>query len=103
MMDAIKLKHVIALLLEDASEIQQIKPNAGTEARIWLAKEVLHSGDDERNGQDNPTRTDQILSKLLSRLDHVHITATKLTSRQEKLGLLLPELEIIQSELKQLR
>ena len=32
-----ELKHVIALLLEDAKHLQQIEPNAGTEARILLA------------------------------------------------------------------
>ena len=35
------LKHVIALLLEDAKRLQQIEPNAGTEARILLAKQAL--------------------------------------------------------------
>lgn len=36
-----ELKHVIALLLEDAKRLQQIKPNAGTEARITQAIKVL--------------------------------------------------------------
>ncbi|WP_376744520.1 hypothetical protein [Sodalis praecaptivus] len=36
-----ELKHVIALLLEDAKRLQKIEPNAGTEARIWIAKEAL--------------------------------------------------------------
>lgn len=31
-----ELKHVIALLLEDAKRRQELEPNAGTEARIWL-------------------------------------------------------------------
>lgn len=39
-----ELKHVIALLLEDARQLQVIEPDAGTEARIWLAKEALESG-----------------------------------------------------------
>ncbi|QHM70683.1 hypothetical protein [Mixta intestinalis] len=38
-----ELKHVIALLLEDAKRLQKIEPNAGTEARIWIAKEALSS------------------------------------------------------------
>lgn len=38
-----ELKHVIALLLEDAKRLQQIKPNAGTEARIAQAKKSLES------------------------------------------------------------
>nr|WP_241013000.1 hypothetical protein [Shigella dysenteriae] len=40
-----ELKHVIALLPEDAKRLQQLEPNAGTGARIWLAKEALESGD----------------------------------------------------------
>lgn len=35
------LKHVVALLLEDAKRLQQIEPNAGTEARILLTKKAL--------------------------------------------------------------
>ena len=36
-----KLKHIIALLLEDAKRLQQLEPNAGTEARIWIAMKSL--------------------------------------------------------------
>lgn len=39
------LKHVIALLLEDAKRLQQIEPNAGTKARIWSAENALKSGE----------------------------------------------------------
>lgn len=46
-----ELKHVIALLLEDAKRLQQIEPNAGTEARIWLAKDALESGDEATKSQ----------------------------------------------------
>lgn len=46
-MDEHELKHVIALLLEDARRAQLIEPNAGTEARIWLAENALKSGDDK--------------------------------------------------------
>lgn len=42
-MDKTELKHVIALLLEDAKRLQQVEPNAGTEARIWLANKTLNS------------------------------------------------------------
>lgn len=35
------LKHVIALLLEDAKRLQELEPNAGTEARIGIAKVFL--------------------------------------------------------------
>lgn len=40
-MGEMELKHVIALLLEDAKRVQQLEPNSGTEARIMLAKESL--------------------------------------------------------------
>lgn len=40
-MDENELKHVIALLLEDAKRVQQIEPNAGTESRILLAQLAL--------------------------------------------------------------
>ncbi|MDM3271654.1 hypothetical protein [Citrobacter sp. Ce129] len=46
------LKHVIALLLEDAKRLQQIEPNAGTEARILLAKQALNNC-----GAQTPDRT----------------------------------------------
>lgn len=46
-MDEREFRHVIALLLEDAKRLQELEPNAGTEARIWLAKNALESGDDE--------------------------------------------------------
>lgn len=36
-----EFKHVIALLLEDARRLQELEPNAGTDARIWLAKNAL--------------------------------------------------------------
>ncbi|EBJ2703614.1 hypothetical protein DRB58_04855 [Salmonella enterica] len=47
------LKHVIALLLEDAKRLQQIEPNAGTEARILLAKQALKTC-----GAQDPDRTE---------------------------------------------
>ncbi|HGW2956509.1 TPA: hypothetical protein ACNP37_005259 [Raoultella ornithinolytica] len=46
-MDNNELKHVIALLLEDLKRLQELEPNAGTEARIWMAKQSLESGDHE--------------------------------------------------------
>lgn len=48
LMGEVALKHVIALLLEDVKRLQQIEPNAGTEARIWVAKEALDSGEHEK-------------------------------------------------------
>lgn len=35
------LKHVVALLLEDAKRLQQIEPNASTEAHIFLTKKGI--------------------------------------------------------------
>ncbi|MEA5216203.1 hypothetical protein [Enterobacter cloacae] len=46
-MEEKELKHVIALLLEDAKRLQELEPNAGTEARIWLALNTLAYGVDE--------------------------------------------------------
>ncbi|BCT19802.1 hypothetical protein KAM576c_32870 [Enterobacter asburiae] len=46
-MDERELKHVITLLLEDVKRLQEVEPNAGTEARIWLAKGAIESGDHE--------------------------------------------------------
>ncbi len=43
-MNETELKHVIALLLEDAKRLQQVEPNAGTEARIWLATFSMNRG-----------------------------------------------------------
>jgi hypothetical protein len=43
------LKHVIALLLEDAKRLQQTEPNAGTEARILLSS--WQKLGDSRSGQ----------------------------------------------------
>lgn len=42
-MNETELKHVIVMLLEDAKRLQQVEPNAGTEARIWLANKTLNS------------------------------------------------------------
>mgnify|MGYP006865332039 FL=1 len=46
-MDEKEFKYVIALLLVDVKRLQELEPNAGTEARIWLAKNALDSGDHE--------------------------------------------------------
>ncbi|EKM5742839.1 hypothetical protein PU345_002113 [Enterobacter kobei] len=46
-----EFKHVIALMLEDAKRLLQLEPNAGTEARIWMAKKALAYCDEtERHG-----------------------------------------------------
>ncbi len=51
-MDSQELKHVIALLLEDSKRLQELEPNAGTEARVLLAKQALKTGETQ-----SPTRT----------------------------------------------
>ncbi|MGP3593086.1 hypothetical protein [Vagococcus sp. WN89Y] len=50
-MDENELKHVIALLLEDAKRVQQLEPNSGTEARILLAQTVLKSTQKNNDGK----------------------------------------------------
>lgn len=52
-MNEYEFKHVIALLLEDVKRLLELEPNAGTEARIWLAKNALDSGDNDKLGQDH--------------------------------------------------
>ncbi len=42
-----ELKHVIALLLEDAKRVQQLEPNSGTESRILLAQSLLKNSDND--------------------------------------------------------
>lgn len=44
-MDECEFKHVIALLLEDVKRLQELQPNAGTVARIWIAEKAINSGD----------------------------------------------------------
>ncbi|CNF11987.1 MULTISPECIES: hypothetical protein [Yersinia] len=49
-MDSNELKHVITLLLENVERLQQIEPNAGTEARIWLARKALLDSEERYRG-----------------------------------------------------
>jgi len=69
-MNEAALKHVIALLLEDARRVQQLEPNAGTEARIWIATEALSEIKTEDlimlNGQlCNKDAANMVIEKLL--------------------------------------
>ncbi|ENH6828190.1 hypothetical protein ABWG77_004477 [Salmonella enterica subsp. enterica serovar Newport] len=50
-MDANELKHIIALLLEDAKRVQQLEPNSGTESRILLAQTALKEARQDINGK----------------------------------------------------
>lgn len=61
-----KLKHIIALLLEDAKRLQQLEPNAGTEARIWIA---MKSPKCESSDYFKTTiKTTQLSGELLKKL-----------------------------------
>lgn len=61
-----KQKHIIALLLEDAKRLQQLDPNAGTEARIWIAMKSLKC---ESNDYIKTTiKTTQFSEELLNKL-----------------------------------
>ncbi|EFA4765542.1 hypothetical protein R0C41_17885 [Escherichia coli] len=61
-----KQKHIIALLLEDAKRLQQLDPNAGTEARIWIAMKSLKC---ESNDYIKTTiKTTQLSEELLNKL-----------------------------------
>ena len=40
-MDCKELKYVVAIQLEDSKRLQELEPNAGTEACILLAKQAL--------------------------------------------------------------
>ncbi|HAX3592355.1 TPA: hypothetical protein JV342_004658 [Escherichia coli] len=61
-----KLKHIIALLLEDAKRLQQLEPNAGTEARIWIAMKSLKCGSSDYF--KTTIKTTQLSGELLKKL-----------------------------------
>ncbi|HBP4330484.1 TPA: hypothetical protein L5114_001912 [Escherichia coli] len=94
-MNETELKHVIALLLEDAKRLQQLEPNAGTEARIWIAKRALDSDND-----DSHEFTCDALKKSIQRLESALKKVRDSASQQESKEILLSELKLIESELK---
>ncbi|EMW55077.1 hypothetical protein [Escherichia coli] len=61
-----KLKHIIALLLEDAKRLQQLEPNAGTEARIWIAMKSLKC--ESSDYSKTTIKTTQLSGELLKKL-----------------------------------
>ncbi|ENC0210477.1 hypothetical protein ABJ926_004918 [Escherichia coli] len=61
-----KLKHIIALLLEDAKRLQQLEPNAGTEARIWIAMKSLKC--ESSDYFKTTIKTTQLSGELLKKL-----------------------------------
>ncbi|HBA6366010.1 TPA: hypothetical protein J2F82_001932 [Escherichia coli] len=61
-----KLKHIIALLLEDAKRLQQLEPNVGTEARIWIAMKSLKC--ESSDYFKTTIKTTQLSGELLKKL-----------------------------------
>lgn len=61
-----KLKHIIALLLEDAKRLQQLEPNAGTEARIWIAMKSFKC--ESSDYFKTTIKTTQLSGELLKKL-----------------------------------
>ena len=61
-----KLKHIIALLLEDAKRLQQLEPNAGTKARIWIAMKSLKC--ESSDYFKTTIKTTQLSGELLKKL-----------------------------------
>ena len=61
-----KLKHIIALLLEDAKRLQQLEPNAGTEAHIWIAMKSLKC--ESSDYFKTTIKTTQLSGELLKKL-----------------------------------
>lgn len=93
-----ELKHVIALLLEDAKRLQQLEPGAGTEARIWIAQRALNTGSPQIMAGHG--FTDNSLNKSISRLENALEKARNSVNQQESKEFLLSELKLIESELK---
>ncbi|MBI6181120.1 hypothetical protein JEQ07_12020 [Serratia proteamaculans] len=95
-MSETELRHVIALLLEDAECLQQLEPNAGTKARIWIAKNALESGDKAEGRACNSSN----ITPYLLRLKEVITILEGAPESEEKKGRFLAELKFIESELK---
>ncbi|RXJ10463.1 hypothetical protein [Lelliottia nimipressuralis] len=68
-MEEKELKHVIALLLEDAKRRQELEPNAGTEARIQIARLMLDSGAPSIFREECPLTMPNKQIYLLTRLE----------------------------------
>jgi len=46
-MDSEELRHIVALLIEDAEKLNIIKPDTVTQAHIWLAKRAFNNINDD--------------------------------------------------------
>ncbi|WP_427193137.1 hypothetical protein [Serratia marcescens] len=87
-----ELKHVIALLLEDAKRRQELEPNAGTKARIWVAKQTIASSEKEVKSTG--------ITPYLLRLRSVIAYLENIPESEEKKEHFLAELKFIETELK---
>jgi len=69
-MEISEFKHVIALLLEDVKRLQQLEPNAGTEARIFLAQKSINSEVCETIGEFAPSKITPLKCDGISKVYH---------------------------------
>lgn len=91
-----ELKHVIALLLEDAKRLQQIEPNAGTEARIAIAQTTLAS----LEAGNQIEKSSLTISPQLHRLHKIISELEKASNDTEAREKFLLELKLIEAELE---
>ncbi|EMQ0960768.1 hypothetical protein RY975_000327 [Citrobacter braakii] len=77
-MDANELKHIIALLLEDAKRVQQLEPNSGTESRIQLAQTELKEDQQDINGKKRLNGVEIVEAILERRERAAHLDSERL-------------------------
>lgn len=91
-----ELKHVIALLLEDAKRLQQIEPNACTEARIGIAQTTLGSFEEGHQVEKCSLTISPQLQRLKKIISELEIASNDSEAHEK----FLLELKLIESELK---
>lgn len=69
-MNKIEFKYVIALLLEDAKRLQKIAPNAGTEARIYMALKTINSQGEQPDETFNSSEITPLKCDGVNRVYH---------------------------------
>lgn len=74
-------KRVIALLLEDARRLQQIEPNAGTEARIAITEHYLKSS----SNNDKCRQMTKLIGDMVDKKVSDTLTQTSKTMGKETL------------------
>jgi|GEM_PF-3884268 hypothetical protein len=94
-----ELKHVIALLLEDAKRLQQIEPNAGTEARIWLAMQTLSEKSVTNSGRPEFVEGADTSDGILVEIPPVNNAARDISMR-ERIAIAKVQLHMIESDLE---